>query len=107
MKPLPLNVSVSEDEPATTLAGVMDAMLGVGFGELPEEGGGGVDVPVEELEPPPPQPDRTSKEPRVETTSRQNKRIRSTSPPKRKPVRSGVRGETIRLLPQAVFAFGV
>jgi hypothetical protein len=40
MNPLPVTVSVCEEEPATTLAGVMDTILGAGFAVFPEEGGG-------------------------------------------------------------------
>jgi hypothetical protein len=78
MKPLPATVIVCEAEPATRLAGVMDAMLGVGFGEgfeePPEEGGWG--VLVEEVGFEPPQPERNSKQPTDESTSREMRRTK-------------------------------
>jgi hypothetical protein len=71
MKPLPVTVSVCEPEPATILTGAIDVMLGVGLVDAAGEEG----VPEEGVEPDPPQPDRTSKEPRHEIASRELRRI--------------------------------
>jgi hypothetical protein len=86
MNPLPVTVSVCEEEPATTLSGVMDTIPGAGFAEFPgDEGGWG--VLVEEWEPPP-QPDKTRREPKAETPNRRSRDLRCTNTSKKSSFRS-------------------
>jgi hypothetical protein len=105
MKPLPVTVSVCEEDPATRLAGVMDVMPGVGFAVGVGVGVGvGGDVLAEEPDPPP-QPDKAINEPRHKTRGRRNKLLRINNPPENLLVQEVLRRSS--LLPQAVFACGL
>jgi hypothetical protein len=73
----------------------MDTILGAGFAEFPG-GEGGWDVPVEWE--PPPQPDKTSREPKAETPSKRSREMRSTNPSKKTFVQECA-GSIARLLP--------